>query len=66
MKAIHIYISALLALVLAGCSSDEAPMTWSDDPNAVIVKATVGGLLTRSNPIADLENDKENSTKETK
>ena len=62
MKAIHIYISALLALVLAGCSSDEAPMTWSDDPNAVIVKATVGGLLTRSNPIADLENDKDKLT----
>ncbi len=57
MKAIHLYISALLALMLAGCSSDDAPMTWSDDPNAVIVKAAMAGLKTRSNPTADLQGD---------
>lgn len=60
MKTIHLYLCALLALALTGCSSDETPMKWSDDPDAVIVKASVGGLLTRSNPISDLqeENDK--------
>ena len=62
MKTIHLYISALLALMLAGCSSDDAPMSWRDDPNAVIVKASVGGLLTRSNPISDLQNENDKLT----
>ncbi len=37
-------------------------MTWSDDPNAVIVKASVGGLKTRSNPVSDLQSEQNKLT----
>ena len=56
---------ALIMAALASCSSDDDFGTnWQNDPTAVRVSATVGGVFTRSNPVAtteeDLRNFKEN------
>lgn len=45
----------IAALLLAGCSVDNGPATWSDDPYAVKIRVTAGGLTSKSNPAADLE-----------
>lgn len=63
MKAFYLYASLCLLALGTSCSTNEDSMTWSDDPDAVIVNVTAGGLQTRSNPIADLtDEDKEKTT----
>lgn len=63
MKAFYLYASLCLLALGTSCSTNENSMTWSDDPDAVIVNVTAGGLQTRSNPIADLtDEDKEKTT----
>lgn len=57
MKRFYLYLSmALTALLWTGCTADDEMTTWRDDPDAVIIKATVGGLDSRSNPAGDLLN----------
>ena len=65
MKTIKYMGMALIMAALASCSSDDDFGTnWQNDPTAVRVSATVGGVFTRSNPVAtteeDLRNFKEN------
>lgn len=65
MNTIKYMGMALIMAALASCSSDDDFGTnWQNDPTAVRVSATVGGVFTRSNPVAtteeDLRNFKEN------
>ena len=65
MKTIKYMGMALIMAALASCSRDDDFGTnWQNDPTAVRVSATVGGVFTRSNPVAtteeDLRNFKEN------
>ena len=56
----NVNILKLLAplALLAGCAKTAAPeYSWTTDPNAVIVKASVG-TLTRSNPLGTEEEQK--------
>ena len=56
----NVNILKLLAplALLAGCAKTTAPeYSWATDPNAVIVKASVG-TLTRSNPLGSEDEQK--------
>lgn len=56
MKTIKYMGMALIMAALASCSSDDDFGTnWQNDPTAVRVSATVGGVFTRSNPVATTE-----------
>ena len=56
MKTIKYMGMALIMAALASCSSDDDFGTnWQNDPTAVRVSATVGGVFTRSNPTATTE-----------
>ena len=56
MKRFYLYLSMALTALWTGCTADDEMTTWRDDPDAVIIKATVGGLDSRSNPAGDLLN----------
>lgn len=61
MKTIKYMGMALIMAALASCSSDDDFGTnWQNDPTAVRVSATVGGVFTRSNPVATKETDQMN------
>lgn len=61
MKTIKYMGMALIMAALASCSSDDDFGTnWQNDPTAVRVSATVGGVFTRSNPVATTETDQMN------
>lgn len=61
MKTIKYMGMALIMAALASCSSDDDfGMNWQNDPTAVRVSATVGGVFTRSNPVATKETDQMN------
>lgn len=61
MKTIKYLGMALIMAALASCSSDDDFGTnWQNDPTAVRVSATVGGVFTRSNPVATKETDQMN------
>lgn len=56
MNTIKYMGMALIMAALASCSSDDDFGTnWQNDPTAVRVSATVGGVFTRSNPVAEEE-----------
>lgn len=56
MNTIKYMGMALIMAALASCSSDDDFGTnWQNDPTAVRVSATVGGVFTRSNPTATTE-----------
>lgn len=56
MKTIKYMGMALIMAALASCSSDaDFGTNWQNDPTAVRVSATVGGVFTRSNPTATNE-----------
>ena len=58
MKTIKYMGMALIMAALASCSSDDDFGTnWQNDPTAVRVSATVGGVFTRSNPTATTETE---------
>ncbi len=60
MKALK-YITAVAALVtLAACQNDDLDLGgFANDPDAVRIQATVGDMLTRSNPIGADKADRE-------
>ena len=61
MKTIKYMGMALIMAALASCSSDDDFGTnWQNDPTAVRVSANVGGVFTRSNPVATTETDQMN------
>lgn len=61
MKTIKYMGMALIMAALASCSSDDDFGTnWQNDPTAGRVSATVGGVFTRSNPVATKETDQMN------
>ena len=61
MNTIKYMGMALIMAALASCSSDDDFGTnWQNDPTAVRVSATVGGVFTRSNPVATKEADQKN------
>lgn len=61
MKTIKYMGMALIMAALASCSSDDDFGTnWQNDPTAVRVSATVGGVFTRSNQVATKETDQMN------
>ena len=61
MNTIKYMGMALIMAALASCSSDDDFGTnWQNDPTAVRVSATVGGVFTRSNPVATTETDQMN------
>ena len=61
MNTIKYMGMALIMAALASCSSDDDFGTnWQNDPTAVRVSATVGGVFTRSNPVATKETDQMN------
>lgn len=61
MKTIKYMGMALIMAALASCSSDDDFGTnWQNDPTAVRVSATVGGVFTRSNPVATTEAEQKN------
>lgn len=58
MKTIKYMGMALAIAALASCSSDDDfGANWQNDPTAVRVSASVGGVFTRSNPTATTEAD---------
>lgn len=61
MNTIKYMGMALIMAALASCSSDDDFGTnWQNDPTAVRVSATVGGVFTRSNPVATTVEDQMN------
>lgn len=62
MKTIKYMGMALIMAALASCSSDDdfSERTGRTTPTAVRVSATVGGVFTRSNPVATKETDQMN------